>query len=204
VNSCIIENIDLAEVLSSVDKEFDLKTNGFSMFPLFDDGSVITIRHEEPDKIKIGDVILFRAGDHLVAHRVIKRVKYKNGNNIIKKGDNNSLSSSVNFNDLLGKVLYVKKLRMKANPNENQHQLEKRIKVDTIFARVLGLTLSFNDQVVKNMNSVIIKMKEKYCYRNRALNLSLGGILYILRFYRTVILNIGRFLFNMLSRKCIS
>jgi signal peptidase I len=208
VNFCKIRNIDVAEILNISDEEFDLETTGLSMLPLFDNGSIITIKCTEPHKIIIGDVIVFKSKDQLVAHRVVKKV-IENGVEYFKeKGDNNSSSTFINSKDIIGKVIYVRrnpssdspKVPAKSINQDNAAPSDFRIRVDSLPARMLGLILSSNDQIIKSLNSFVIHIKDEYC-KKRILILFLGCIIYAVRFYKALSLKSGKFLFFLMSRK---
>lgn len=85
-------------------ESFNLK-RGFSK------GDILFIVKAKPEKIKIGDIIIFNAGQqNPIIHRVIK-IKQENGNYIFSTmGDNNngqlSVETTINENQLVGKAVF--------------------------------------------------------------------------------------------------
>ncbi len=71
------------------------------------------IKHKEiavyqiTDNIKIGDIAVFRAGDRIIAHRVIGVIDYPS-NNIwfITKGDANQDVEKVESTDVIGRIIW--------------------------------------------------------------------------------------------------
>ena len=84
-------------------EEFDLK-NGFNK------GDILFVVKAKPEKIKVGDVIIFNANQkNPIIHRIIE-VKGKNGERIFSTiGDNNngqlSFETEINENTLEGKAI---------------------------------------------------------------------------------------------------
>ena len=209
MNISKIEDIALAEVLRLSQEELELETSGISMRPFFDTGSLITVVRIEPENIKIGDIILFKADQYLVTHRVIKKIKESGENYFIEKGDNNSLMTSVSFKDYIGKVVFVKRGSnldlIKGQPNQGgNNQSIKGLsitRVDTLFSRVLGLALSMFDHLIKNMISVMLQIKEQYCKNKGILNLILGFIIYSLKYFKILLQGAIKFLlFNIMGK----
>ncbi len=62
---------------------------GNSMIPTFYDGDIIFVVGVKPSDLQVGDVVIYRANDKLIVHRVIDIIIY-NGKYFFKtKGDNN-------------------------------------------------------------------------------------------------------------------
>ena len=63
-----------------------------SMIPVLDKGTTgIGINPKSEEDIHIGDIITFKQGEDLIAHRVIEKGTDKNGYFFITKGDNNDI-----------------------------------------------------------------------------------------------------------------
>jgi signal peptidase I len=78
------------------------EARGYSMSPFIKGGSILTV--DPKKKIFIGDVILCKYGDGLIAHRVVRKIK----NGFITKGDNVGCPDKpVGMSELLGKVVRV-------------------------------------------------------------------------------------------------
>lgn len=83
-----------------------------SMRPLFDEGANgIETKPDNPEAIKVGDVISFKDGDTIIVHRVIKTAYDSTGWFAKTKGDNNPIEDSIkirfkNINGVLIALIY--------------------------------------------------------------------------------------------------
>lgn len=84
------------------------ETTGFSMWPFFKQGRKLIIKKTTVEDLRIGDIILYRSGNQLVCHRLIKKVKLNNEWLLYARGDNSiSLPECVNGQMLLGKAIGI-------------------------------------------------------------------------------------------------
>lgn len=81
-----------------------INVEGISMRPILKSGNRVEIHKKE--KYEIGDVVVFRDGDNMIVHRIIKYT----ADHIITKGDNVCYSDlPVSPSDILGKVISIEK-----------------------------------------------------------------------------------------------
>ena len=80
-----------------------------SMLPLFGENSnCIGIKPNSEEDIHIGDIIIFREGENLIAHRVVEKGFDDKGLFFISKGDNNKLKDSkVRFENIESVVVAI-------------------------------------------------------------------------------------------------
>ena len=81
-----------------------------SMEPKYKVGSVVYVKHIDPEKLKIGDVITFRIiKDELATHRIIRVERAADGLQFWTKGDANSISDGnpVAAGNVVGKVYFT-------------------------------------------------------------------------------------------------
>ncbi len=96
-------NIVFADFLNK-GKEVDVPVFGLSMFPFFLPADIVRVRRVNINDLSKGDVVVFRAAEKLVAHRLLK-IDFKNyylvckGDGLIKNDRN------VLFDDFLGVVI---------------------------------------------------------------------------------------------------
>lgn len=84
------------------------KLSGFSMAPLLQHGDTLLIEHR-PGKVRIGDVIIFKASEKLLVHRVIHKKRTKDGEFILAKGDQSRvIDQPITPGQVIGKVLEVR------------------------------------------------------------------------------------------------
>jgi len=70
---------------SLVDGEITkLRVTGDSMYPLIRKGDIVLVRILSPDKLSLGDIVVFRRGGEYVTHRFLE----DDGMTILTKGDN--------------------------------------------------------------------------------------------------------------------
>lgn len=101
----------LVEILNK-NKKVRLKVYGGSMTPFIKDKDVITVRKVKPEEIKIGQVVLYKAHNKFLVHRIIKK---QNGNSFqfIVKGDSmDNVKHSITEEQILGVVKenYIKRI----------------------------------------------------------------------------------------------
>ena len=84
-----------------------IRTEGFSMQPTLREGDGLTVRHLNPQDLRIGDLGVFWTGEILLAHRVI-RIQWQEGKyGFLLKGDSCLDTHSLSEDHLLGKVVEV-------------------------------------------------------------------------------------------------
>lgn len=92
--------INLAIQLLKEGKTTELVANGISMFPMLHPGDTLIIQPRQ--NIKLGDVIVFKGSDILVAHRIV-RIE---NDQVYCKGDSLfSMDPPIFIEDILGKVV---------------------------------------------------------------------------------------------------
>jgi len=68
------------------------KMNGNSMFPVLKDGDVGMVQQCDPEKLRIGDIVVFKSRDKFVAHRLIKIQKKGTLTFFTARGDKNPIN----------------------------------------------------------------------------------------------------------------
>lgn len=99
------ELYDLGKELADSDVSLRLEVHGWSMYPMLRRGDVIEVVPVARDAIYVGDVVFFRSGDRLLAHRVVGFVPDGQGVRIRARGDSFLQEDPpVPEQDLIGKV----------------------------------------------------------------------------------------------------
>ena len=110
--------VDLTEVLLEDNKTISIRTKGYSMFPVLQPGDTCYVKKCNAEKLKKGDIIVFRDGQLLVAHRLLSIEKKDNGYFLYTKGDNNRFNdTSFTENALSGKIESFKRNNQMHNLN---------------------------------------------------------------------------------------
>ena len=140
-------------------KEVTLKENqkiclystiGTSMFPFICWNEHIVVKNIPPQRIEIGDIILFSSKDNLkVAHRVVEKQFTDGGLRFQTKGDhNNFLDEPVSSDRIAGKVVILKrKNKVFSLPSQGGELIRYKIScfsisVQHIFKKIAIKTLS--------------------------------------------------------------
>lgn len=85
-----------------------INTTGFSMWPFIKPGEKLIIKRTPVEDLKIGDIILYRANNQLVFHRLVKKIRNKERYLLYSRGDNsNSPPELVVEQMYLGKAIGI-------------------------------------------------------------------------------------------------
>ena len=67
-------------------------TSGFSMWPFMRQGEKLVIKKARIDDLRVGDIILYRANNQIVCHRLVKKIMTEDGYSLYARGDNSNSS----------------------------------------------------------------------------------------------------------------
>jgi signal peptidase I len=83
-----------------------VRVRGQSMYPFIRDGDVVEVVPVSAEAVAVGDVVFFRAGYRLFAHRVFRCMTDGQSVHLLTRGDNHKLADSPirDSRDLVGKV----------------------------------------------------------------------------------------------------
>ena len=85
-----------------------IEVTGFSMWPFLKAGEKLLIKKFSIEDLRVGDIIIYRADNQLVCHRLVKRSKTENGHLLFARGDNSSsLPTLVTEQMFLGKIIGI-------------------------------------------------------------------------------------------------
>ncbi|MEW6088943.1 MAG: signal peptidase I [bacterium] len=108
-----------------------VKVNGRSMFPFFDNGTLVQVILCSLEDVHRGDIVIFEDVTDIVCHRVLKRIKLKGELFLKTKGDTSFyFDSPVKQEKVIGKILIFKRMGFNININNPG-------------ARSIGLFLSY-------------------------------------------------------------
>ena len=83
---------------------------GTSMGPTIRDGETITVAPAAPSQIRRGDIVAYRRGYHIVAHRVVRVERDNDGQTFLMRGDAAmSCDAPVAREQILGTVVSVER-----------------------------------------------------------------------------------------------
>jgi len=119
-------SIDLWKELYLRKRQTWLPVLSDSMGPLLRTGDHVLIQSIMPDNIKPGDIIVFKNSDKLIVHRIIRKFN-NNGLLFLQKGDNTTNAGIVKSEDILGRVVAVRKRNKTICLNDSTWQMVNRI-----------------------------------------------------------------------------
>ena len=90
-----------------------IPTIGRSMFPLI--SNIVLIEPATAKNIKCGDIVVYSAGERMIAHRLIRKITKDGKEILLTKGDTFVDCSEVSPENVIGKVIEVEKWGIKLN-----------------------------------------------------------------------------------------
>lgn len=118
-----------------INTEEYVKVVGFSMVPTLYNGDILIIKKQ--CVYKQGDILVYTYGNHIVVHRFLN---FK-GNRYLCKGDNSFRLEEILYNQILGKVIIVKRKNEIFRPPQISYEF-------------LRLSLKVNEEFTKNQHNI--------------------------------------------------
>ena len=133
--------VDFAETILDENHLLRIRMHGFSMYPFLKAGDVGIVDKCLANQLKIGDIVVFKSHQKLVAHRLVAIKQENNQTLYTAKGDKNKfLDPSFNADALFGKITSIERN-------------EKSIKIDSKTMKFKSfLVLRFPNQVMRFHN----------------------------------------------------
>jgi signal peptidase len=106
------------------------------MYPTIRENEAITVEPVVPHDVKVGDIILYRSGESVVAHRVIRIEKGEGSAShfILREDTWGTLDEPVEAEQILGKVVSVERGGRSIDPYSTRAKV--RLLVHTIASRL--------------------------------------------------------------------
>jgi len=99
------ELLEITENLLDKNHTLSFRMQGYSMYPTLKEGDLGLVEKCSPEELKIGDIVVFKAHDKLIAHRLVAIYNQQNVKMYVAKGDKNNFNDSPFTSDaLMGKV----------------------------------------------------------------------------------------------------
>lgn len=100
----------MAESLLDENHTLSFRMQGNSMYPTFRNGDCGQVEKCIPEELTIGDIVVFKAHDKLIAHRLTAILKQNNVQLFTAKGDKNRFKDApFTSEDLVGKITSIKR-----------------------------------------------------------------------------------------------
>jgi hypothetical protein len=126
-----------------------LKTRGDSMVPIIRSGGLIQVDPVRPEDLLLRDIVVYRQGDQVVAHRLVAKHQREGNLRRFTRGDAVSWQSleEVRPEQVLGRVTAVRSRR------------GREIRIDAGWGRVLSLVLAAAWPIPQGIFLVLVKLK---------------------------------------------
>ena len=127
---------DLSTELLGRGKRVRFRAPGRSMYPTIRENEAITVEPVKPQDVKLGDIILYRSDDNVVAHRVMRIEKDRSDalRFILREDTWGTLDAPVQAEQILGKVVSVERAGRNIDPYSMR--AKARLLVHTIGSRL--------------------------------------------------------------------
>jgi hypothetical protein len=124
--------LDLAmDMLNEVierDEDVPLKTFGLSMAPTIYGGEWVVVRRVNAEKVRMGDVVIYQAGNVFVAHRVIRKRERDGDVYFTVKGDAHlEAEGKIAAEELVAKVVALQKKDKRIDMDRPRWRLANRL-----------------------------------------------------------------------------
>src|ERR1035437_6107266 len=111
--------VEFAESILEENHKISIRMQGNSMYPTLKAGDVGLVENCIPDELKVGDIIVFKVQDRLIAHRLVDIYKKVGETLFLSKGDKNNFTDTPFTSEaLLGKIKFKKKRKRNLNINK--------------------------------------------------------------------------------------
>jgi ATP-binding cassette subfamily B protein len=141
---------DLAENMLNADHSLSYKLKGYSMYPTLKPGDIGFVEKCTIEDLKIGEILVFKANNMLVGHRLVD-ISIINGKHILTTRGDKCYNNDVSFTDeaLLGRI--------------NSFQRRKKLKkTDSTYMKIQRyFALHFSKQIIP-IYDLILHIKSKF------------------------------------------
>jgi signal peptidase I len=126
-----------------------LKTRGDSMVPIIRSGGLIQVDPVRPDDLVLRDIVVYRQGDQVVAHRLVAKHQREGNLRLFTRGDAFSWQyrEEISPEQVLGRVTAVRSPR------------GREIRIDAGWGRVLSLVLAATWPLSQGIFLILVKLK---------------------------------------------
>jgi signal peptidase I len=138
--------IDLAEEVLAQENSLSFRVKGVSMRPFILEGDALEIQAVQPERIRLGDVVLYRAGtERLLAHRVVGFRKESGESFFLLQGDAaRQRDGWVAGHQVLGRAISL---------NRNNHRVQLNTPVIQFISFCLVLFLPVYKRIMGILNN---------------------------------------------------
>jgi hypothetical protein len=119
--------MDMLNEVIERDEDIPLKTFGLSMRPAIYGGEWVVVRRVDAKKIRLGDVVIYQAGNVFVAHRVIRKRVQDSKTYFTVKGDAHlAAEGEIAEEEIVAKVVALQKTDKRIDMDRPRWRLANR------------------------------------------------------------------------------
>lgn len=155
---------DFVEALLDNDVTLEIKMQGYSMFPVLKDGDTAIVEKCKSDKVKLGDLLVFRYKGKFIAHRLMK-ITHENGKQyFLAKGDNNKHYDPLfDEKEMIGKILSTKIKAKTIKNNTLKRNFQKYFALALPhFSTLVNNKILFLSNKIDSIRNYLNKMHKNY------------------------------------------
>jgi signal peptidase I len=120
--------MDMLNEVIERDEDVPLKTFGMSMVPFIYGGDWVVVRRVNAEKVRLGDVVIYQAGNVVVAHRVIRRREQNSQVYFTVKGDAHlAAEGETTAGEIVAKVVALQKAGQRIDLDRPRWRLANRL-----------------------------------------------------------------------------
>ncbi len=156
--------LDFVETLLNDNNRLSFRMKGYSMFPTLREGDVGVVSKCSPREVKVGDIVVFRSGNKLIAHRLIK-ITDKEGQQIfIAKGDKNSFNDEpFSASQLEGKLETITRSKKTFKVDNFGMKFRRSMALNfKSFSSKMNQFLVTADSLIRNSGLKLLSLKENF------------------------------------------
>lgn len=129
--------------------EIDLPVLTGSMCPLICPGDRVKIMRALWNNCHIGDIIIFKKGNQLIAHRLLLRFSIGIIQIFFQKGDFSKKGCFIKTDQIVGKVIHVVKRDGSVHEYGNNRKDERTIAVKKLILSLSAAVVSYGKELIK-------------------------------------------------------
>lgn len=120
--------MDMLNEVIERDENVPLKTFGLSMTPAIQGGEWVIVRRASAEEIRLGDVVIYQAGNVFVAHRVIRKRERDGSVYFTVKGDAHlAAEGEIAQEEIVAKVVALQKTDKRIDLDRSRWRLANRL-----------------------------------------------------------------------------
>lgn len=148
-NRITVRTVEISKEILRKGNLLRIPTVGSSMHPVSRSGDIITVRPTRVGGISAGDVIVYKAGRRMVAHRLVSKRKENNRVVLICQGDTFMRPDPpIQADQVLGKVVAVSRNG-------------RTVRLDTAKSRLIGFFLTTTSPIRPWLYPILTKVRRR-------------------------------------------